>query len=307
MRNLPKWSWSSSPHRRCRKPTNSHEHATPDVSWSSGPWKLMTLRPQAAATPHEVVWKKRRILCSLPKTMFHSARSPGKRAAMTRQLKEPHSSCSLLPCSGATSNIGFFAFEIMWFFFLLNGYKPARNWRSRCCRWFIIQAAGQWLLSNRLNMVGIGKKSILAANPAKNRLCEQRFPKPSDGKTTRLINNFLNTKYKELSRFELLVHGRLSVTYKVYFVFTRDTCSSHTSRDSKCWAEAVQGPGGGARCVPPAFFSSPLRSHSRAAWRGHAENRKELNSLQVGSRRFQNTAFKMRQPQQDSKRIPSFS
>lgn len=44
-------------------------------------------------------------------------------------------------------------------------------------------------------------------------------------------------------------------------VLTRDTCSSHTSRGSRCWVGAVHGPGVGPLCVSPAFFSSPLRSH----------------------------------------------
>lgn len=55
-----------------------------------------------------------------------------------------------------------------------------------------------------------------------------------------------------------VVHSSLSCPHST------DTCSSHTSKGSRCWVGAVQGPGVGPRCVPPAFFSSPLRSHSRA-------------------------------------------
>lgn len=56
-----------------------------------------------------------------------------------------------------------------------------------------------------------------------------------------------------------------SIIYSFTVFFTRDICSSRTSRDSRCWIGAVQGPGVGPRCVPPAFFSSPLRWHSGAS------------------------------------------
>lgn len=71
-------------------------------------------------------------------------------------------------------------------------------------------------------------------------------------------------------------------------VFTRDTCSSHTSTDSRCWSGAVLGPGVGPRCGPPAFFSSPLHSHCGASAQTQREReRKEEARVKGGSNEVQ--------------------
>lgn len=45
---------------------------------------------------------------------------------------------------------------------------------------------------------------------------------------------------------------------------TRGICSIHTSTDSRCWASGDQAPVGVLQCVPAAFSSFQLHSHSEA-------------------------------------------
>lgn len=76
------------------------------------------------------------------------------------------------------------------------------------------------------------------------------------------------------------VEWRCLVTRRV-LVFTRDTCSSHTSTDSRCWSGAVLGPGVGPRCGLPAFFSSPLHSHCGASAQTQREREREKKKREL--------------------------
>lgn len=77
--------------------------------------------------------------------------------------------------------------------------------------------------------------------------------------------------------FEGTLVGSHCFVTRWVLVFTRDTCSSHTSTDSRCWSGAVLGPGVGPRCGPPAFSSSPLHSHCGASAQTQRERERKEN------------------------------